>query len=87
MTSVLTRLTVKKGRHNEKAIRKGVENVMKGLPGGTGLKNLLANAGEARDMGLIPWVRKLTWSGKWQHAPVFLPGKFHGQRSLVGYSS
>ena len=26
------------------------------------------------------------WSRKWQHAPVFLPGKFHGQRSLVGYS-
>ena len=26
------------------------------------------------------------WSRKWQPAPVFLPGKFHGQRSLVGYS-
>ena len=24
--------------------------------------------------------------GKWQPAPVFLPGKSHGQRSLVGYS-
>ena len=23
---------------------------------------------------------------KWQPAPLFLPGKFHGQRSLVGYS-
>ena len=23
---------------------------------------------------------------KWQPTPVFLPGKFHGQRSLVGYS-
>ena len=22
----------------------------------------------------------------WQPTPVFLPGKFHGQRSLVGYS-
>ena len=26
------------------------------------------------------------WSRKWQPTPVFLPGKFHGQRSLVGYS-
>ena len=26
------------------------------------------------------------WSRKWQPAPVFLPGKFHGQRSMVGYS-
>ena len=24
--------------------------------------------------------------GKWQPAPVFLPEKSHGQRSLVGYS-
>ena len=24
---------------------------------------------------------------KWQPTPVFLPGEFHGQRTLVGYSS
>ena len=23
---------------------------------------------------------------KWQTTPVFLPGEFHGQRSLAGYS-
>ena len=33
-----------------------------------------------------PWVRKILWSKKWQPTSVFLPGKFHGQRSLVGYS-
>ena len=26
------------------------------------------------------------WRRKWQPIPVLLPGKFHGQRSLVGYS-
>ena len=26
------------------------------------------------------------WSRKWQHTPVFLPGKFHGERSLAGCS-
>ena len=26
------------------------------------------------------------WRRKWQHTPVFLPGKFHGQKSLEGYS-
>ena len=26
------------------------------------------------------------WRRKWQLSPVFLPGKFHGQRSLVGFS-
>ena len=33
-----------------------------------------------------PWVGKITWRRKWQSTPVLLPGKFHGQRSLVGYS-
>ena len=33
-----------------------------------------------------PWVMKNLWSRKWQSIPIFLPGKSHGQRSLVGYS-
>ena len=33
-----------------------------------------------------PWVRKIPWRRKWQPTPVFLPGKSHGWRSLVGYS-
>ena len=33
-----------------------------------------------------PWVRKIFWSRKWQTAPVFLPGKFYIQRTLVGCS-
>ena len=28
----------------------------------------------------------LTTLIRWQPTPVLLPGKFHGQRSLVGYS-
>ena len=36
------------------------------------------------------WFRSLgwedPWSRKWQPTPVFLAGKSHGQRSLVGYS-
>ena len=31
------------------------------------------------------WVRKFPWRRKWQPTPVFLPGKFHGQRHLVGH--
>ena len=30
-------------------------------------------------------VGKVLWRRKWQPSPVFLPGKSHGQRSLVGY--
>ena len=33
-----------------------------------------------------PQVRKIPWNRKWQLSPVFLPGKFRGQRSLVCYS-
>ena len=36
--------------------------------------------------GFNPWVRKISWRRKWQPTPVFLPGKSHGWRSLVGYS-
>ena len=35
---------------------------------------------------LDPWVGKIPWRRKWQSTPVFLPGEYHGQRSLVGYS-
>ena len=31
------------------------------------------------------WVGKIPWRKKWQPPPVFLPGKSHAQRSLVGY--
>ena len=36
--------------------------------------------------GFNPWVRKIPWNREWQPSPVFLPGKFHGQRSLAGPS-
>ena len=31
-------------------------------------------------------VEKLPWRREWQPTPTVLPGKFHGQRSPVGYS-
>ena len=37
-------------------------------------------------MWVQSWVRKVPWRRKWHPTPVFLPGKVHGQRSLVGYS-
>ena len=29
------------------------------------------------------WVKKIPWRREWQPTPVFLPGEFHGQRSLA----
>ena len=48
------------------------------------VKNLPANAGDTGDR-FTPWVGKIPWRRKWQPAPIFLPGKLRGQRSLMGY--
>ena len=40
------------------------------------VKNLLASAGDVRDVGSIPGlVGKIPWRGAWQSTSVFLPGK------------
>ena len=49
------------------------------------VKNLPANAGDIRQW-LQPLGREDPLEGTWQPTPVFLPGKAHGQRSLVGCS-
>ena len=54
-----------------------------GFPGGSEGKASACNAGEP---GFNPWVRKIPWRRKWQPTPVLLPGKSHGQKSLVDYS-
>ena len=41
--------------------------------------------GRHRRCGFDPWVRKIPWRRAWQPTPVFWPGEFHGQGSLVGY--
>ena len=60
----------------------GVTLVSKGFPSGTMVKKPPANT---KDVGLIPELGRALVS-EWQPAPVFLPGKFHGHRSLVSYS-
>ena len=35
---------------------------------------------------ILDFSQWFTWKRKWQAAPVFLPGKSHGQRGLTGYS-
>ena len=63
---------------------------MNWLIGGTVVKNPLANAGDTRDAGSgrsgLSGLGRSSWRRAWPPTPVFLPGKFHGQRSLAGYS-
>ena len=62
------------------------------------VKKLPANAGAARDRVWSPGLEdpleeeiathsSFLWRRKWRPTPVFLPGEFHGQRSLADYSS
>ena len=39
-----------------------------------------------QETGVLSLVRKIPWGKEWQPTPVFLPGEFHEQRNLVGYS-
>ena len=50
------------------------------------LNNHPASAGDVRDTGSIPGSRRSPGEENGNHSPVFLPGEFRGQRSLVGYS-
>ena len=33
-----------------------------------------------------PWIGRIPWRREQQPTPLFLPGEFHAQSSLVGYS-
>ena len=48
------------------------------------VKNLPDNAGGTKDTNMIPGVQGSPGEGN--DNPVFLPGRSHGQRNLVGYS-
>ena len=39
------------------------------------VKSLPANAGDIRDVGLIPGLGRFPWRRAWQPTPVFLPGE------------
>ena len=54
------------------------------VPVGTVVKNPGANGGDVKDSGSIAGSGKIPWRRAWEPTPAFLPGEFHGQRSLVG---
>ena len=53
-----------------------------GFPGGSMVKNLPAM--QETSIQSLGW--EDPWRRKWQATPVFLPGKYHGQMNLMGYS-
>ena len=60
--------------------------LLPGFPGGGSGKEPFCQCRRRKQCRFDPWVGKIPWRRAWQPTPVFLPGKSHGQRSLVGYS-
>ena len=82
LTSRGAQVTVMLGDHVNTTSLKGL-----GFSRGASGKESACRCREQRRRGFDPWVRKIPWRRAWQPTPVFLPGKSHGQRSLMGYSS
>ena len=72
-------MNLRPGPHGQKAKNEGMCLLEGDFPGGSDGKASAYNAGPRFD----PWVGKIPWRREWQPAPVLLPGKSHGWRSLV----
>ena len=58
----------------------------KGIPWWLSGKEISLQCRRHKRRGFNPWVKKIPWRRQWLPTPVFLPGEFHVQRSLVSYS-
>ena len=72
--------------HTHSLLLIGKKRILFYLPGGTVVKSLFVNAGDTGDAVSIPGLGRSPGVGNDTPTPVFLPGKFHGQKILVGYS-
>ena len=57
-----------------------------GIPRWFSAKESACQCRRRRSHGFDPLVGKVSWRRKWQPTPIFLPGKFHGERSLASCS-
>ena len=77
---------------NEELLLMGAGDILvgmemsQGFPGNTTGKEPICQCRGCKKLKFHPWVRKVPWKRTGQPAPVFSPGKFHGQRSLAAYS-
>ena len=69
----------------EKSLKRRGVSKPSGFPGGTVIKNMPANAGDAGDSGLNPESGRFPYRRAWELTLVFLSGESHGQKNLKGY--
>ena len=72
-------------RHPVNNFRSLVSNALR-IPRWLSGKEPTCRCKRYRRCGFDPWIGKISWRRKWQPNAIFLPGKSHGQRNLVGYS-
>ena len=65
---------------------RGFRRKMWSFPTGTSPKEPTCQCRRQKRCWFDLCVGKIPWRRAWQPAPVFLPGKVYGQRSLAGYS-
>ena len=69
--------------HRRMQTCQGEKGGARGFPGGSDGGESACNVG---DQGSIPGWGRSPWRREWQPIPVFLPGEFHEERSVAGYS-
>ena len=63
-----------------------ISQVMSRIAGSHPVAQMVKNLSVMQETRVQSWVKKIPWRREWLPTPVFLPGKFNGERSLVGYS-
>ena len=58
----------------------------RGSYGASLVAQMVKNLPAMQEAQVDTWVGTISWRREWLPIPVFLPGEFHGQKSLVGYS-
>ena len=60
--------------------------LLRGFQGGASGKESISQHRRCKRHRFDSWGGEIPWNRKWHSTSVLMPGKFHGQRSLVGYS-
>ena len=63
-----------------------LSRILRVFPGGASGKESACQCRRCKRCRFDPWVGKIPWRRARLPTPVFLPGEFHGQGSLAGYS-
>ena len=82
---ILQSMGLQRARQNYATELNWTEHTYMGFPGSASGKESTCQCRKCKNCRFEPWVRKFLWSRKRHPTLVFLPVKFHGQRSTADY--